>query len=397
MRYLMLFTLIFSVTFAIGNAAAHVNEHAPNVGTDFHVRSSAEHFQFVAHHETAVQQTSGQGALKFRVLYTREHFPPEVVAAIDKAHGGFDVDRRPGKGETYFALPGVGIIQISADLKTTRLIETPPALKAANAHYATVWTATNGTPYLSFPANDVGKVFTTTLDGKLVHTLEAPDAMTDFQVQAVNTYFSEGGKFVPTGVTHVDGMLYVTTGYSKLDYILGAKITNFAPNLGRRSPPLGSIAASTNFTPLVAWYPLAFGGKGDEPGQFGTGHHITVPYGTNRLDISDRANAEVERYSPDGTYLETLPLIKGAFPCSIDYEAGYAVVACLHGPDKNKGAPLYILEGNNLVSTVMLKEELGVKTFQHLHGAVIRKIGGKFYIIAQSWNPGDIVVLEQVR
>ena len=102
-------------------------------------------------------------------------------------------------------------------------------------------------------------------------------------------------------------MLYVTTGYSDLDYILGAKLTSFEP-----------LKAS--------WYPLAFGGKGDEPGQFGTGHSIIVPDGTNRLEASDRPNAEIERYSPDGTHLETLPLIKGSFPCSIDYEAGYAVV-----------------------------------------------------------------------
>ena len=362
--------LIFAVTLIIGHAFAHVIE------TDVGVTNPS--YTFIAHHETPdMTLTSGQGALKFKVLYTRDHFPVEVVAAIDKAHGGFDVDRRNGKGETYFALPEVGIIQISADLKTTRLIETPTALKKANAHYTTVWSTSEGTPYLSFPANDVGKIFTTTLDGKLVHTLEAPDAMTDFKHQAVNTYFSEGGAFVPTGVTHVDGMLYVTTGYSPLDYILGAKLTSLEP-----------LEAS--------WYPLVFGGKGDEPGQFGTGHHITVPYGTNRLDASDRANAEIERYSPDGTYLETLPLIKGSFPCSIDYEAGYAVVASLYGPNKAKGAPLYILEGNNLVSTVMLKQELGVETFQHLHGAVIRKIDGKFYIIAQSWNPGDIVILEQV-
>ena len=299
--------LIFVFAFTIGHIYAHVAEH-PSVET--------EGFQFIAHHESTPDTTltSGQGALKFRVLYTRDHFPTEVVDAIDKAHGGFDVDRRAGKGETYFALPEVGIIQISADLKTTQLIETPEALKKANAHYVTVWTTADGMPYLSFPANDVGKIFTTTLDGKLVHTLGAPDVMTDFKHQAVNTYFSEGGKFVPTGVTHVDGMLYVTTGYSDLDYILGAKLTS-----------LETLEAS--------WYPLAFGGKGDEPGQFGTGHHITVPYGTNRLDASDRANAEIERYSPDGTYLETLPLIKGSFPCSIDYEAGYAVVACLYGAE----------------------------------------------------------------
>ncbi len=199
--------LTFALIFIVGHVHAHL------IG---HPSTEMDSYQFVAHHEVPdAKLTSGQGALKFRVLYTREHFRPEVIAAIDKAHGGFDVDRRQGKGETYFALPGVGIIQISADLKTTRLIKTPAALKKANAHYVTVWTTSAGTPYLSFPANDVGKIFTTTLEGQLVHTLETPGATTDFKHRAVNTYFSEGGKFVPTGVTHIDGMLYVTTGYSE--------------------------------------------------------------------------------------------------------------------------------------------------------------------------------------
>ena len=92
--------LFFTLTFVIGHAYAHVTEH-PSAET--------EGFRFVAHHEVAESglqtlPTSGQGALKFKVLYTRDHFPAEVVAAIDKAHGGFDVDRREGKGETYFAV-----------------------------------------------------------------------------------------------------------------------------------------------------------------------------------------------------------------------------------------------------------------------------------------------------
>ena len=129
--------LIFAITFIIvGQIYGHVTEHPPTETGDF---------RFVAHHEVS-ELTSGQGALKFKVLYTRDHFPPEVVTAIDKAHGGFDVDRREGKGETYFALPGVGIIQISTDLKTTRLIETPPALKKANAHYTTCLLYTSPSP-----------------------------------------------------------------------------------------------------------------------------------------------------------------------------------------------------------------------------------------------------------
>ena len=60
---------------------------------------------------------SGQGKMKFRVLYTSEHLPAEAQKVLTGAHGGFAVDLRPGKGETYFSLKGAGIIQISGDLK----------------------------------------------------------------------------------------------------------------------------------------------------------------------------------------------------------------------------------------------------------------------------------------
>src|SRR5437899_4452580 len=44
-------------------------------------------------------------------------FRSEAQKVLVNAHGGFAVDRRPGHDETYFALPGAGILQISADLK----------------------------------------------------------------------------------------------------------------------------------------------------------------------------------------------------------------------------------------------------------------------------------------
>src|SRR5690242_18986001 len=54
---------------------------------------------------------TGQGKMKFRVLYTSERLPEEARKVLVKAHGGFAVDRRHGRGETYFALPGAGILQ----------------------------------------------------------------------------------------------------------------------------------------------------------------------------------------------------------------------------------------------------------------------------------------------
>src|SRR5712691_5803423 len=60
---------------------------------------------------------SGQGALRFRVVLTAAQLPEEARKVVVSAHGGFAVDHRPGKEETYFALPGAGILRMSADLK----------------------------------------------------------------------------------------------------------------------------------------------------------------------------------------------------------------------------------------------------------------------------------------
>lgn len=320
---------------------------------------------------------SGNGKLKFRVMYTSSHLPAEAQKVLKAAHGGFAIDRRAGKGETYFALPGAGIIQISADMKTTRMIDTPAAMRDTNMHNTTLWTAPDGTPYLTFPGNAAGRVFTTTLDGKLVHTLTPPDGSRDLGNPVPNDYFLGRGNFVPTDVEQMDGMLYIATGYSNLDYVLTARVKEWKPF-------------------QAEWHDLSFGGKGSAPGQFGTAHGITIPPGSKRIDIADRPNSEIDRFSRYGQYQSTLRMPLGSFPCDIYYHGNYSVVGSLHGPDRSKGAPVYIMENDQLVSTVMIKEDLGLANFQHIHNAVLREYNGKLYVIAQAWNPGDFAILEQV-
>ncbi|MBZ5561686.1 MAG: hypothetical protein LAP13_04635 [Acidobacteriia bacterium] len=324
-----------------------------------------------------VPGVTGQGKLRFRLLYSSEQLPDEAKKVLVKAHGGFAVDRRPGKGQTYFALPGAGILEISADLRTIRVLDTSPEMKAVNLHNTTLWIGPDSKPYLVFPANDAGKVFTTTLEGKLVNVLNAPTGDEDFEAPEVADYFRGGGNFAPTDVEYLDGLYYITTGYSKLDYVLTARI------------------AGTNPFETV-WNDLAFGGKGTAHGQFETGHGITIPPGTKRLDISDRPNSRIERFTRYGHYLSTLEMPSGSLPCDINYMGHYAVVAALDGPDTSKGAPVYILEDDKLVSTLMPKEDLGLQNFQHVHNATIRQIGDKLYVIMQAWNPGDFAILEQV-
>jgi hypothetical protein len=324
----------------------------------------------------APEAASGGSKLKFRVLYTSSHLPAEAQKVLKGAHGGFAIDRRPGKGEIYFFLKGAGIIEISADLKKTRMIATDPAMRDTNMHNAKIWYAPDGSAHLVFPGNESNKVFTTAVNGKLEHTLDEPTKADDLGHPAPNEYFAAGGKFIPTDVEFLDGLYYIATGYSKLDYVLTAKV---------------------GFKPLSAtWHDLAFGGKGNGPGQFGTGHGITVPPGAKRLDVADRPNSEIDRFTRYGQFLSTLNLPKGSFPCDIDYEGKYGIVGALHGPDRTQGAPIYVLEKDEIVATIMAKTELGLGNFQHVHNAVIREIGGKVYVIAQAWNPGDFAIFEQV-
>jgi len=238
---------------------------------------------------------SGQGKMKFKVLYKSDHLPPEAQKFLKGAHGGFAVDLGKGKGETYFALKGAGIIQISADLKSTRMVETAEDMKNTNLHNTTIWYAPDGKPHLLFPGNEANKVFVTGLDGKVDAVLTAPDAGVDLGNPVPNEYFKSKGPFVPTDVEQLDGKLYITTGYSKLDYVLTARILKTSPV-------------------ELAWNNLSFGGKGTEPGQFDTGHGITVPPKLKRLDIADRANGEIDRFSPDGKYLSTIKMPKDSFP-----------------------------------------------------------------------------------
>jgi len=321
--------------------------------------------------------TSGTGKYKFRVLYTSSHLPPEAQKVLKQAHGGFAIDRRPGKGEVYFALPGAGIIRISSDLKSTAMLDTAPEMRDTNMHNAMFWQAKDGTPFLSFPGNAAAKVFTTTIDGKLVHALPAPDGTKDMGHPIATDYFAGRGNFIPTDVEQLDGMLYMTTGYSNLDFVLTAKITSTSPF-------------------QAEWHDLAFGGRGAGPGQFGTGHGITIPPGTRRIDVADRPNSKIERFTRFGQHLSTLRMPLGSFPCDIYYAGKYAVVGSLHGPDRSKGAPIYLMENDELVSTVMPKADLGLENFQHIHNAVFKEINGKIYIIAQAWNPGDFAIFEQV-
>ena len=85
-----------------------------------------------------------------------------------------------------------------------------------------------------------------------------------------------------------------------------------------------------------------------------------------------------------------------ATPFQVTDPEGF-LVGCLEGPDKTKGAPIYILKDDQIVSTLMPKEDLGLSQFTHVHNATMVKVGAKLYVIAQAWNPGDFAIFEQAN
>lgn len=319
---------------------------------------------------------TGQGKYKFRVFTTSSVLPDKAKTVLEKAHGGFAVDHRKGKGETYWSLPGAGILRVSASMKEVQLLATAPQMAETTMHNATIW-YDRGNPFLVFPGVEVQRVFTTSLSGKLVHTLEAPRG-DEFALPVVNDYFRGAGHFVPTDVEYLQGVYYIATGYSRLDYVLTARVVGTQPF-------------------KAEWHDLAFGGKGTGPGQLETGHGITIAPGSKRIDVVDRPRAEIDWFTRHGQYIGSLPTPMGSLPCDIDYLDEFALVPALDGPNKQKGAPIYLYENGKLVSTLMAKEDLGLQNFLHIHNAVLRKVDGRLYVLAQAWNPGDFAVLEQVK
>ena len=100
---------------------------------------------------------TGQGALRFRVLGTSALLPEEAREVLVNAHGGFAVDHREGRGETYFFLPGAGILRAERRPQAGRARAHSVGDERPNQHNTKIWSASDGTAYLSFPANDKGR------------------------------------------------------------------------------------------------------------------------------------------------------------------------------------------------------------------------------------------------
>ena len=312
------------------------------------------------------------GDRPFEFIYREDlhALPKNTIEFEHNLHGGFAGDRRSGFGPLYYGLPGCGLLRIDPDLRKHEIISLPVEFKLMNFH-STKLARVGDNWRLILPANNDALVAFVTLEGDLDFVLSKPE---------FEEYQNDEITFAPTDTVLVDQKLFIADGYGA-NYITSV-------NLNSRK-----------------WDGI-FGGKTDdarEEGKFATAHGINLHYeNTSHLVVADRPSSRIQVHGLDGTFITSHVLPKGSWPCGIDYicwEGRWiAVIGNLVDPDKDRPAPIYIVDANTfqVISTVRPKEDLGIEPVQHLHNVVWHVHEDQLYLVCQSWNPGYYFVLERI-
>ncbi|MCB0669360.1 MAG: hypothetical protein KDC80_26230, partial [Saprospiraceae bacterium] len=194
---------------------------------------------------------------------------PEAAREFEPAmHGGFNED--PETGIVYTGIPGYGLCAISPDLKEWTKIGTDERLKD-NIH-GIVFFVHNSRKYLAV-AQEGKRVLVLNIDGSIVSDIVKPIGSEFDFAQANEFYASEESNFGVTDVTYLNGTIYASTGYSKGDFILTIEEKEGSWNWGK----------------------LAWGGKGDKPGQFQTAHGVYAHDG--HILVANRAAGQIVKFT----------------------------------------------------------------------------------------------------
>lgn len=297
-------------------------------------------------------------------------FPKEAVEFEPKMHGGFNED--PETGIVYTGIPGYGLCSISADLTEWTTIGTDERLKD-NIH-GIVFFVHNGKKLLAV-AQEGKRVLVLTLDGKIVSEILKPTG-NEFKFKEANDFFaSEDSNFGITDVTYLDGTIYAVHGYSKGDFALTIEEKNGA----------------------WSWGDLAWGGKGDEPGQFQTAHGVYAHEG--HILVANRAAGQVVKFTKEGEFVEMFDDIpEGSLVCNVSFKSEHYFMNALSAIGEQKSAPIYVHTSENLKSTI-IPGDLEIPTLTNIHQVwphIVTSANGskQLYLLVHGWNKGKFAVLK---
>lgn len=320
---------------------------------------------------THTKLVTGQGDFIFSFDETLTSFFPEAAREFEPAmHGGFNED--PETGIVYTGIPGYGLCAISPDLKEWSRIGTDDRLKD-NIH-GIVFFIHDGKKHLAV-AQEGKRVLVLNLDGSIVSDIVKPTGCEfDFE-EANNFYASEESNFGVTDVTYLDGVIYASTGYSKGDFIL-------------------TIVEKDG---TWDWGKLAWGGKGDNPGQFQTAHGVYAHDG--HILVANRAAGQVVKFTREGQFVEKFEDIpEKSLVCNISYKDEHYFFNALQAIGEQKSAPIYAHTGEKLVSTIV-PGDLDIPVLTNIHHVWPHHIKSddgsmQLYLLVHGWNKGKYAVLK---
>lgn len=296
-------------------------------------------------------------------------FPKDAHEFEPGMHGGFNED--PETGIVYTGIPGYGLCSISPDLTKWHTIGTDERLKD-NIHGIVFFTH-KGKKYLAV-AQEGKRVLVLTLDGTIINEILKPTGY-EFNFAPANDFFaSKDSNFGVTDVTYLKGTIYVTHGYSEGDFVMTIKEKDG----------------------IWSWGKLAWGGKGDDPGQFRTAHGIYAH--DNHILVANRAAGQVVKFTRKGKFVETFKDIpEGSLVCNVSYKAEHFFLNALSAIGQQKSAPIYVHTGEKLTSTI-IPGELDIPILTNIHQVwphfVETDNGSKqLYLLVHGWNKGKYAVL----
>ena len=343
----------------------HSHEHAG-------IAHSHEHGPMASDQNTGLAKlVTGQG--EFIFSFDQEltsAFPEDAHEFEPKMHGGFNED--PETGIVYTGIPGYGLCSISPDLKNWNIIGTDERLKD-NIH-GIVFFIHKGVKHLAV-AQEGKRVLVLTLDGTIVSEILKPTG-NEFKFAPANEFFSsKDSNFGVTDVTYLKGTIYVAHGYSAGDFVMTIKEKKG----------------------VWSWGKLAWGGKGDNPGQFQTAHGVYAH--DNHVLVANRAAGQVVKFTKKGKFVETFKDIpEGSLVCNVSYKTEHFFLNALSAIGEQKSAPIYVHTGEKLVSTIV-PGDLEIPVLTNIHQVwphfVEDNNGSKqLYLLVHGWNKGKFAVLK---
>jgi len=320
---------------------------------------------------TQAKLVTGQGEFVFSWDQELTAAFPEAAQEFEPGmHGGFNED--PETGIVYTGIPGYGLCSISPDLEEWTVIGTDERLKD-NIH-GIVFFVHKGVKHLAVAQNGK-RVLVLTLDGSIVSEVVKPTG-NEFKFALANEFFaSEVSNFGVTDVTYLDGIIYAVHGYSAGDFALTIVEKNG----------------------VWTWGELAWGGKGEEPGQFQTAHGVYAM--DDHILIANRAAGQVVKFTKLGKFIETFDDIpEGSLICNVAFEEEHYFMNALSALGDQKSAPIYVHSSKELKSTV-IPGDLEIPVLTNIHQVwphyITNEHGDKqLYLLVHGWNKGKYAVLK---